>query len=145
MCHIIFALPILTLPLFYFLPLEWALPLYVFVLILSFGLYYLVFDAMRKPVVTGREAMIGSFADALTDIEKTGKVRYKNEMWSAESKDSIKKGESVRILDYKWGELIVEKCRINEKKFEIEKCCSGKLKGLFFKRLFPEKEAKIQR
>jgi len=109
MCHIVFALPILALPLFYFLSLEWALPLYTFVLILSFGLYYLVFDAMRKPVVTGREAMIGAFGEAICDIDGAGKVRYKNEIWSAESKDHISKGESVRILDYRWGELIVEK------------------------------------
>lgn len=109
MCHIIFALPVLALPLFYFLPLEWALPFYIFILILSFGLYYLVYDAMRRPVVIGKEAMVGSVGEALTDIMRTGKIRYKNELWSAESKDSIKKGESVRILDYKWGTLIVEK------------------------------------
>ena len=122
MCHIIFALPVLALPLFYFLPLEWSLPLYIFVFFLSFGAYYLIFKAMRKPVITGKEAMIGSTGEAISDIDGKGKVRYKNELWSAESRDSIKKGEEVRIRDYKWGVLIVEKCPTHEKSLDIRHC-----------------------
>ena len=47
---------------------------------------------------TGKEAMIGLPAEAVTDIEEEGKVFVKGEYWRATSEKPIKKGAKVKIL-----------------------------------------------
>jgi membrane protein implicated in regulation of membrane protease activity len=70
------ALPILGLPLFYFLPFSAALPTYLCLLLLSGLMYYGMFSAMsrKRKVQTGLEQMIGEGAVVVEDIDAEGKV-----------------------------------------------------------------------
>lgn len=108
MCHILLAMPVLGLVLFPFLPLETALTLYLVVLVLSAGLYFLVFRAMRAKVVTGKEGMIGKTCRALTALGREGKVLCGNEVWFAESKVPVAVGQEVRVVGLRDLVLLVE-------------------------------------
>jgi membrane-bound ClpP family serine protease len=101
-------MPALGLVVFLMFPLSTALPLYSFVLLFSVGFYYLVFDAMRARVVTGKEGMIGNTCHTLTALEKKGKVTYGNEVWFAESASPVGPGEAVRIIGLRDLVLLVE-------------------------------------
>ncbi len=61
------------------------------------GLIYLLVRMRRRPVVSGREHMIGRTAVALEDFTGTGYVRAEGERWRAQSGSPVKKGETVII------------------------------------------------
>ncbi|MFQ5911773.1 MAG: NfeD family protein [Nitrospinota bacterium] len=108
MCHIVLAMPILGLVLFPLFPLRLALPLYSIVLLLSAGLYFLVFRAMTARVVTGKEGMIGKTCRTLTALDQEGKVKYGNEVWFARSDVPVEPGEEVLIVGFRDLVLVVE-------------------------------------
>jgi membrane-bound serine protease (ClpP class) len=55
--------------------------------------------ALRKPVVTGKQGMIGQIVEAKTDIDPLGKIFAEGTWWTAETDgDPIMKGERVRIV-----------------------------------------------
>ncbi len=62
------------------------------------GLVYLVTRSMRRPVVTGREAMIGAAAEAYEDFAERGRVRFGGELWNACSSKPLRAGQQVRIV-----------------------------------------------
>jgi membrane protein implicated in regulation of membrane protease activity len=103
MCHIFLALPVLALPLFFFLPLETALPIYLIILFVSGFLYYKIGAAMQAKVKTGKEEMIGEEAVVIKDINPEGKVTVWSEIWSATGNakgKQFRKGEKVKICDF---------------------------------------------
>lgn len=108
MCHLILFLPAFALPLFWVLPLGTVLPLYLFILAISFFLYFKVFQAMHKEVRTGQEAMLNKKALVVEDINSEGKIQYAGEIWDAkgEGKRFIK-GEHVIIKEFSGLSLIV--------------------------------------
>jgi len=108
MCHILLAMPVLGLIVFLMFPLSTAIFLYTFLLLFSAGFYYLVFNAMRARVVTGKEGMIGQTCQVLTTLDKKGKVTYGNEVWFAESTSLVEPGEGVRIVGFRDLILLVE-------------------------------------
>ncbi|MGH8162013.1 MAG: NfeD family protein [Gammaproteobacteria bacterium] len=61
------------------------------------GLIYLLMRMRRRPVVSGRERMIGLAAVALEDFAETGYVRAEGERWRAQSRSPVRKGETVII------------------------------------------------
>lgn len=109
MCHVVLSMPILGLALFYFFPLQFAAPFYGLVVVLSLGMYFLVIKAMRQPVVSGPEGMIGATAEALQDFDSEGKVRYGGEIWDARSAEPVRKGEEVVITAVRGLQLIVSR------------------------------------
>jgi membrane-bound serine protease (ClpP class) len=53
----------------------------------------------RYPVVSGREALIGATGIARSDLDPTGTVHVRGEMWTAIAQGkAIREGESVRVL-----------------------------------------------
>lgn len=98
MCHLILLLPVFGLGLFVVLPLEAALPLYGIVFVLSAFLHFVTVRAMRLPVQTGREGMVGKEAEVIQDLNPRGVIRHGNELWSAQGVGHIGKGEKVIIL-----------------------------------------------
>ena len=60
MCHLILLMPVLGLPLFWLLPLGYALPSYVVIALISAFLYWLIRGAMRKPPQDGFQSLIGT-------------------------------------------------------------------------------------
>jgi len=62
------------------------------------GLVYLVTRSLRRPVVTGREAMIGATAEVFEDFTEHGRVRLGGELWNAHASAPVRAGQSVRIV-----------------------------------------------
>jgi membrane-bound serine protease (ClpP class) len=55
--------------------------------------------ALKRPVVTGREAVIGQITTARTNIDPVGKIFMEGSWWTAEAEDQpIMKGDKVRIV-----------------------------------------------
>lgn len=98
MCHLILLLPLFGLGLFTVLPFDAALPLYGIVLAISAFLYLVIGRTLRLPVQTGPEGMVGSEAEVVQKLNPRGVIRHRNELWSAQSVEPIKKGEKVIIL-----------------------------------------------
>lgn len=69
-----------------------------FVAALGLGtLVYFLAKMRRRPVVSGREHMIGRTAVALADFQESGYVRAEGERWHARSATPVHKGETVNI------------------------------------------------
>jgi len=109
MCHLILFLPAFALPVFWVLPLSSALPLYLFILGISFFLYFKVFQAMHQRVQTGQEAMLKKKALVIKDINPEGKIQYAGEIWDAKGKGKrFLEGEQVVIREFSGLSLIVD-------------------------------------
>ncbi len=109
MCHIILAIPVLALALFFFLPFRVALSIYLPVIAVSGFVYFKFIAAMRSKVQTGMEQMIGEEAVVTEDINPEGKVEIMDEIWRATAKGKrFQKGEKVRVGGVEGLLLIVE-------------------------------------
>ena len=53
--------------------------------------------ARRRPVVSGREELIGGVGTILDDFEKDGRIRIHGEVWNARSTVPLHKGQQVRV------------------------------------------------
>jgi membrane-bound serine protease (ClpP class) len=53
--------------------------------------------ARKKPVVSGREEIVGSAGEVLEDFEETGWVRVHGELWRARSRLPVRRGQRVRV------------------------------------------------
>ena len=90
---------------------EYFLPVAIFFAFLSLFLLGKIIAAQRRKPSTGSEGLIGKEAEALTDIEKQGKVRIASEIWDATSLEKINKGEKVVIEKVEGLKLWVKKRR----------------------------------
>lgn len=52
----------------------------------------------KKPVVTGREQLLGAVAIAVEDFESAGHVRLFGERWNATAATPVRAGQSVRVI-----------------------------------------------
>jgi membrane-bound ClpP family serine protease len=99
MNHIILLLPIISLILFWVLPLVYALPIYVVILVMSGLLYYAMIKAMSCRVTTGKEGLIGEPVEIIEMSGHHGRVRVHSEIWQAESDDALQKGDKARVVE----------------------------------------------
>jgi membrane-bound serine protease (ClpP class) len=51
----------------------------------------------RRPVLTGREYMIGADAEALEDFEREGWARVQGESWRVRANAPVRRGERLRV------------------------------------------------
>src|SRR5688572_19172590 len=51
----------------------------------------------RRPVLTGREQMIGAVAEALEDFEREGWARVHGESWRVRANAPVRRGERLRV------------------------------------------------
>lgn len=65
---------------------------------LVFALIWFAARSRTRPVVSGREAIIGAIAVAETDFTDDGVVRLQGEQWQAFSATPIRAGERVRVI-----------------------------------------------
>ena len=72
------------------------------------GIVYLATRAMRRPVATGAQAMIGASAEVVADFSGRGRVRYGGELWNARSAAALRAGEQTRIVKVEGLTLWVE-------------------------------------
>ena len=61
------------------------------------ALMVLAMRAHRRPVVSGREAMLDEIAIANDDFERDGTVMVRGEIWNATARSPVRKGERLRI------------------------------------------------
>ncbi len=54
--------------------------------------------AMRRPVVTGMQGMVGATAEAFEDFASEGRVRFGGEIWNARTSAPVSQGKTVRIV-----------------------------------------------
>lgn len=109
MCHLVLALPILGIPVFWIFPYEISIPIYAIILVISLLIYYSMMKAMRIPVKNGSKGMIGQIGNVTRFSGKDKMVRVHSELWKAVSSDSLKIGDSIKVTAIKGLVLTVEK------------------------------------
>src|SRR6516165_2636260 len=72
------------------------------------GIVYMGTRAMRHPVTTGTQGMIGASAEVVADFTGKGKVRYGGELWNARSDRPLHAGDTARIVKVEGLTLWVE-------------------------------------
>jgi len=58
---------------------------------------WLASGSLRRPVVTGVQAMVGERAEVLEAFSGKGRIRYGGEIWNARSSAAVQSGQIVRI------------------------------------------------
>ena len=115
MCHLILLMPVLGLTLFWFLPIGYALPSYIAIVLLSAFLFWLITRAMRRPIQDGFQSLIGTDAEVVSRSEAEHSTKYliraqgEGELWSAYSEDTLKPGDLVNIVALKGIGVVVER------------------------------------
>jgi membrane-bound serine protease (ClpP class) len=72
------------------------------------GIVYMATRAMRHPVATGAQGMIGESAEVVADFTGKGRVRYGGELWNARSSAALHAGDTARIVKVEGLTLWVE-------------------------------------
>jgi membrane protein implicated in regulation of membrane protease activity len=104
-CHLLLMSPVIGLALFLFLPWTIALPSYLVIVALSFGLYMKIMKSMRRPVTTGIEGLMGRVGQ----VEPDGSLVLGTERWQiANPQDDLVPGQQVRIIGFKDMQLEVQ-------------------------------------
>ncbi len=125
MCHLILLMPVLGLPLFWLLPLGYALPINFVIWLISVFLYWLIRRAMRKPLQDGFQSLIGTEAEVVSKRAPDGSTQYlvrsqgEGELWSAYSADALDIGEWVNIVAVKGIGVVVERAEPGSRPSEI--------------------------
>jgi len=121
MCHLILLMPLFGLPLFWLLPLGYALPINVVIWLTSAFLYWLITRAMRRPLQDGFQSLIGTEAEVVSrlvpDHSAQYLVRSQGELWSAYSTDTLQPGEQISIVAVKGIGVVVE--QVNNSQDEL--------------------------
>jgi len=68
----------------------------------------LALRARRRPVVSGKEELIGRTAEATTSFKNEGRVRVRGEDWQARTQRPVQRGQRVRIIAIEGLTLIIE-------------------------------------
>ena len=90
------------------------------VVLLVFGgifawLFIIGVRAQHKTVKTGKEALIGAYGVATTDLKPKGEVRVKGEFWQAKAKDGeIPSGSPVEVLCLEGMFLVVKPANVEK-------------------------------
>jgi len=89
-----------------------SMPLIVVVAIITilfvFTLVSLAIKQRHKPVVSGKEQMIGSIGEATMTFEELGHIRIHGELWEVKSKGPVGQGQQVKVYDMQGLTLLVE-------------------------------------
>ena len=106
-------LPIIGLPVFWILPFDQALPIYLFFLLLFAGMMWVMRGAMKRPRMTGPECLIGKTAEMVSrssmEYGPPFMVRVLGELWSARCDEPLQPGDAVIIVSVQGNSLFVER------------------------------------
>lgn len=113
MCHLILLMPVLALPIFWLMQLNMAIPIYLVILLISGLFYRLIVKSMRKQPQTGSESLIGTVAEVVSKLGPADHAQYlvrsRGELWSANSNDALRNGETVSIVAMEGIRLVVRR------------------------------------
>lgn len=111
MCHLLLLMPIIGLPIFWLVPLNFAIPIYAVIVLISGLLYWLIVRSMRRTPLIGVESLVGARAEVVSRLpEGQGAqylVRSQGELWSARSNDALQPGDTVNIVAMRGISLVV--------------------------------------
>lgn len=65
------------------------------------GIVWMAARSVRRPVVSGREEMIGAVGEVVADFERRGLVHLHGERWQAVSDVPLKRGQAVTVTGVK--------------------------------------------
>jgi len=97
MCHLVLLMPFFGLSLFWLLPMNLALPLYLVILMISGVVYYALMRAMREPIRNGSRALL---SQPVQVVEKSGRywiVETHGELWQAVSDEYLVVGQQAIV------------------------------------------------
>lgn len=110
------SLPLIGIIVFWLLPLPQAIYVYIFILLVSGSLYWVIAKAIRKVPKNSLEGLAGSQAIVVSKLGLDERAQYmvkvRGELWSANSSDELKADEIVKILAVKG--LILQVGKIND-------------------------------
>ncbi len=112
MCHLIFLVPLAGIPLFWVLPLGYALAINILLWIVCGLLGYKVVRAMMMPPKDGFKSLIGTEA-MVVSAESQGYGQYLvkagHELWTARSTETLRLGERVKVSAADGIKLVVKR------------------------------------
>lgn len=113
MCHLILFMPVLALPIFWLVPLNVAVPVYMIITLLAVLFYWLIARSMSKRPEAGRESLIGAEAEVVSALGPVAHAQYlvrsQGELWSADSPDTLTAGETASIVAVEGIRLVVRR------------------------------------
>ena len=74
-----------------------AAPVYLVVLAVSAGVYYLAFVALRLPVTVGPETLAGARGQVVSVESGELRVRVQSEVWRASTIQGLNLGDAVEV------------------------------------------------
>lgn len=107
MCHVLLALPVISLVLFAVLPFWEALFVYGLILFLCAILFWLIVKDMMRPATTGIQGMIGGTGQVRQNGTGPAKVFYNGEIWDVVQDKKLAEGDMVQIEGIEGMKLIV--------------------------------------
>lgn len=118
---IIMFLPVIAIPVFWWLPLGEAIPAYVACLLLSGSMHWVMHASMKLPAKTGTESFVGREIKVISSSTAHGVthylVRIEGEIWNSTSADSLAAGETVVVEAVEGNKLVVR--RKAERELEV--------------------------
>ncbi len=75
----------------------------------------MLLKSRHRPLVSGREELLGSIGEAMEDFAETGRVRVHSETWNAQTNHAVHKKDKVRIIGLDGLLLTVTPCQTEEK------------------------------
>jgi membrane protein implicated in regulation of membrane protease activity len=107
MCHIIFAMPFLSLALFWFLPFQEALMWFIGINAVSFFLFYKIYRVMKRRPANGKSALIGREATVIEGGRSGGRIRLGSEIWFARANQALRPGQHCTVVGFRGLEALV--------------------------------------
>jgi inner membrane protein len=110
---ILMFLPLIAIPVFFFLPASESIPIYLVSLLLSAWMLWLMRRTDRIPVATGARGLINR--DVVVVSRTAGRLRdiytvqVEGELWNARSNENIQAGETATIIEAKGNLLAIRK------------------------------------
>ena len=99
---VLMLLPLLAIPVFFFLTFGHAIAIYLVSLVASGLTFWLMRRTHRMPVVTGVESLLNKDAEIVSKSGTGAAAIYcaqtRGELWTARSNDDLKVGDSVTIV-----------------------------------------------
>jgi membrane protein implicated in regulation of membrane protease activity len=114
--HYLLLLPLLGIAVFFVgLPLGIATTIYIFILIVSGLMYWVIYRAMKKKPASGVEALVGTEARVVSSLEANEDAQYlvkiRGETWKAKSNELLVQGDTVKIMSLDGLILFVKKAK----------------------------------
>lgn len=107
-CHLLLLVPLAGLGLFFVLPWPAAVAVNALLAAFALGIAIPAMRALKRPVLTGREALVGTSVEAVSDIEREGLVRCQGELWTATGNGvRIPKGARLTVVGVLGAKLMV--------------------------------------